>query len=134
MQRETVLNAATAACASVGLGTWAVVRRQAGIQYRTVTVEHGDTNVAILSTGRVVKHARYYWLLFSESHLTRQLFGRMLRRDRRSCGNREIDPEPPGTEMCLTKLDGKAAVSGLGDSRCGSPGPVPSGWTQATKR
>ena len=30
--------------------------------------------------GRLVKHARYYWLLPAESHLTRRLFGSMLRR------------------------------------------------------
>ena len=30
--------------------------------------------------GRLVKHARYYWLLLAESHLTRRLFGAMLRR------------------------------------------------------
>lgn len=30
--------------------------------------------------GRLVKHARYYWLLLTESHLTRRLFGSMLRR------------------------------------------------------
>jgi len=30
--------------------------------------------------GRLVKHARYYWLLLAESHLTRRLFGMMLRR------------------------------------------------------
>jgi hypothetical protein len=30
--------------------------------------------------GRLVKHARYYWLLLAESQLTRQLFGSMLRR------------------------------------------------------
>ncbi|HEY2524010.1 MAG TPA: transposase [Candidatus Binataceae bacterium] len=28
--------------------------------------------------GRVIKHARYYWLLPAESHLTRRLFGAML--------------------------------------------------------
>jgi hypothetical protein len=28
--------------------------------------------------GRLVKHARYYWLLLAESHLTRRLFGTML--------------------------------------------------------
>jgi hypothetical protein len=27
-----------------------------------------------------VKHARYYWLLLAESHLTRRLFGSMVRR------------------------------------------------------
>jgi len=30
--------------------------------------------------GRLVKHARYYWLLLTESHLTRRLFGSMVRR------------------------------------------------------
>jgi Transposase DDE domain group 1 len=30
--------------------------------------------------GRVVKHARYYWLLLAEGRLTRRVFGAMLRR------------------------------------------------------
>jgi hypothetical protein len=30
--------------------------------------------------GRLIKHARYYWLLLAESYLTRRLFGDMLRR------------------------------------------------------
>jgi Transposase DDE domain group 1 len=30
--------------------------------------------------GRLVKHARYYGLLLAESHLTRRVFGSMLRR------------------------------------------------------
>ena len=30
--------------------------------------------------GRLVKHARYYWLLLAEGHLSRKLFGDMLRR------------------------------------------------------
>lgn len=29
--------------------------------------------------GRLVKHARYYWLLLAEGHLTRKLFASMLR-------------------------------------------------------
>ena len=28
--------------------------------------------------GRLIKHARYYWLLLAESHLTRRLFGAVL--------------------------------------------------------
>ena len=28
--------------------------------------------------GRLIKHARYYWLLLAESHLTRRLFGSIL--------------------------------------------------------
>ena len=30
--------------------------------------------------GRLVKHARRYWLLLAESHLTRRLFGAMVRK------------------------------------------------------
>ena len=29
--------------------------------------------------GRLIQHARYYWLLLAESHLTRRLFAGMLR-------------------------------------------------------
>ena len=29
--------------------------------------------------GRLVKHARYYWLLLAEGHLSRRLFASMLR-------------------------------------------------------
>jgi hypothetical protein len=29
--------------------------------------------------GQLIKHARYYWLLLAESHLTRRLFGSMVR-------------------------------------------------------
>lgn len=28
----------------------------------------------------MIKHARYYWLLLAESHLTRRVFGSMVRR------------------------------------------------------
>jgi len=35
----------------------------------------------LVKTGeRLVKHARYYWLLLAEGHLTRRLFGSMVRR------------------------------------------------------
>jgi len=30
--------------------------------------------------GRLIKHARYYWLLLAESHLTRRLFAGVLRK------------------------------------------------------
>ena len=51
MQRKTVVIVAAAVVAAAGLGTWAVVGRQAGIQYRTATVEHGDINAAVSATG-----------------------------------------------------------------------------------
>jgi hypothetical protein len=34
----------------------------------------------VKTRGRLIKHARYYWLLLAESHLTRRLFGSMVRR------------------------------------------------------
>ena len=30
--------------------------------------------------GRLVKHVRYYWMLLAEGHLTRRMFGSILRR------------------------------------------------------
>ena len=30
--------------------------------------------------GRLIKHARYYWLLLAEGHLPRRLFGQIFRR------------------------------------------------------
>ena len=48
-----------------GIGTWSLT----SLQQRLVK-----------TAGRLVKHARYYWLLLAESHLTRRLFGSMLRR------------------------------------------------------
>jgi hypothetical protein len=30
------------------------------------------------TAGRLLKHARYYWLLLAESHLTQRLFAGML--------------------------------------------------------
>ena len=34
----------------------------------------------VKTEGRLVKHARYYWLLLAEGHLTRRLFASMLGR------------------------------------------------------
>jgi HlyD family secretion protein len=51
MQRKTVVIVAVAAVVAAGVGTWAVVGGQAGLQYRTATVEHGDINVAVSATG-----------------------------------------------------------------------------------
>ncbi len=36
--------------------------------------------------GRLIKHARYYWLLLAESHLARRLFAGMLRKNHRVAG------------------------------------------------
>jgi hypothetical protein len=40
-----------------------------------------DSQQRVVKTGgRLIKHARYCWLLLAESHLTRRLFGAMLQR------------------------------------------------------
>ena len=46
-----------------GIGTWSLT----SLQRRLVK-----------TGGRLLKHARYSWLLPAESHLTRRLFGAML--------------------------------------------------------
>ena len=51
MQRKTVVIVAAVAVVAAGVGTWAVIGGQAGIQYRTATVGHGDINVAVSATG-----------------------------------------------------------------------------------
>jgi hypothetical protein len=48
-----------------GIGTWSLT----SLQQRLVK-----------TGGRLIKHARYYRLLLADSHLTRHLFGSMLRR------------------------------------------------------
>ena len=52
-----------AAGAAEGIGDWSLT----SLQQRLVK-----------TGGRLVKHARYYWLLLAESHLTRRLFAGML--------------------------------------------------------
>ncbi len=47
-----------------GIGNWSLT----GLQQRLVK-----------TGGRLIKHARYYWLLLAESHLTRRLFAGLLR-------------------------------------------------------
>ena len=50
-------------------------------QELTPRAHHGKTTGSGESnSGRLVKHARYYWLFLAESHLTRRLFGAMLQR------------------------------------------------------
>ena len=34
----------------------------------------------VKTAGRLIKHARYFWLLLAEGHLIRRLFGAILRR------------------------------------------------------
>src|ERR1017187_8878805 len=60
--------------------------------------------------GRLVKHARYYWLLLAESHLTRRLFGGMVRR---------IDtlPTPAGVELTAGRQEKSSGREGAATDR-----------------
>jgi len=48
--------------------------------------------------GRLGKHARYYWLLLAESHLTRRLFGGMVRRIDALTRDGKVRDGSPGQE------------------------------------
>ena len=52
----------------------------------------------VITGGRLVKHARYYWLLLAEGHLTRRLFGDMLRRTLGAAGAGRLTCGTPGDE------------------------------------
>jgi hypothetical protein len=86
---------ATIACAfailaatALGLGTvWVRAYNPGNLWRRPVLPKRIDNwsltslQQRLLKTGgRLIKHARYYWLLPAESHLTRRLFGSMVRR------------------------------------------------------
>jgi hypothetical protein len=91
--------------------------------------------------GRLIKHARYYWLLLAESHLTRRLFGSMLLRIAGlslPAGYPRL--RQPGNRSGATRDGGVSDKSGregrsqqFRDSRWGRQGPVPSPWTQPKK-
>jgi hypothetical protein len=49
----------------LGVGNWSLTSRQLRL---------------VKTGGRLIKHARFYWLLLAEGHLTRRLFGAMVRR------------------------------------------------------
>ena len=59
-----------------------------GNLWRRLALPKGSGNWSLTSLqqrlvktgGRLIKHARYYWLLLAESHLTRRRFGAMLQR------------------------------------------------------
>ncbi len=59
-----------------------------GNLWRRLALPHRISNWSLTSLqqrlvktgGRLVKHARYYWLFLAESHLTRRLFGAMVGR------------------------------------------------------
>src|SRR5690348_7460398 len=51
MRRNKTLYAIGLVCAVAGLGAWALLKGQGGIQYRTVPVQRGDVEYTISATG-----------------------------------------------------------------------------------
>ena len=60
--------------------------------------------------GRLVKHARYYWLLLAEGHLTRRLFGDMRCGGSRRCRCRQADARPSATKPFWAKKGHKCGT------------------------
>lgn len=50
----------------------------------------GRNNGLVTTGGRLIKHARYHWLLLAEGHLTRRLFGSMVCRIASAAGAHRI--------------------------------------------
>lgn len=69
-------SAAGAEPAGLHLGNlWRRLGLRRGIENRSLT---GLQQRLVKIGGRLVKHARYYWLLLAEGHLTRRRFGAIL--------------------------------------------------------
>ncbi len=74
--------------------------------------------------GRLIKHARYYWLLLAESHLTQRLFGGMLAKiamlpspaGQSECKAEQISMTTPGMQREVSSGSmGKTASSAVGE-------------------
>jgi hypothetical protein len=86
--------------------------------------------------GRLLKHARYYWLLLAESHLTRRLFGATVQRMAGSHHpnrvglpvvarqSRNRSQERPQRARCLKNPVPEAARTDLRDFWMGSSEPI----------
>jgi hypothetical protein len=91
--------------------------------------------------GRLVKHARYYWLLLAESPSDETIVWQYAPADSRSvasggvaevvAGGESIQSQE-GMEGCLTKSDGKVATSSLGLALAQS-GTCPKPWARPRK-
>ncbi len=65
---------------------WSLDRLQPGNLWRRLALPQKIENWSLTSLqqrlvktgGRLVKHARYYWMMLAEGHLTRRLFGKHL--------------------------------------------------------
>ena len=67
---------------------WSLIAHKLGNLSRRLALPNKIDNWSLTSLqqrlaktgGRLIKHARHYWLLLAEGHLTRRLFGAMVRR------------------------------------------------------
>src|SRR5512136_1412949 len=69
--------------------------------------------------GRLIKHARYYWLMLAEGHLTRRLFGAMVQRI-------AALPVPAGQRLAAGRREPGEARRGDGEVSKKSPQMRPS--------
>ena len=67
--------------------------------------------------GRLVKHARYYWLLLAEGHLSRRRFGAML-------GRIALFPVPTGWRAIGSSQQRNPGTTGWGKERCCKSGGI----------
>ena len=76
-----MVDAATYSVVTLRVARIPAAQQNHSTQELTPRAHHGKTTGSGESnSGRLVKHARYYWLFLAESHLTRRLFGAMLQR------------------------------------------------------
>ncbi len=80
--------------------------------YQTVGRSLTSLQQRLVKTGgRLMKHARYYWLMLAESHLTQWLFGA---KDRRHAGGDGVD----GGGECSEKSDNLTVKAGEVPVKC----------------
>jgi len=66
--------------------------------------------LVVKTGGRLIKHARYYWLLLAESHLTRRLFAGMLRKITQLAAGRYQANDRGRLHRAARRQDGQASV------------------------
>jgi hypothetical protein len=67
--------------------------------------------------GRLIKHARYYWLLLAESHLTRRLFGANAVQDHGAIISSGVGEPPTGADFSDERGRRRKSVGGMGRNR-----------------
>ena len=60
--------------------------------------------------GRLIKHARHYWLPLAEGHLTRRLFARDGTKNRRLAGGDGVDGSDGRSDVRRPGVEGRRGV------------------------